>query len=729
MSQDIVPLGCTRCALEQALAAPPDQEETEHLRFDDLPELKQKRLHVGDYELIEVIARGGMGVVYRARQRGLNRIVAVKMLLEGGAASVDYRRRFKQEAETAARLQHPNIVPIFEVGEDEGQPYFSMEYVEGADLGRLVRQRSLSPDEAAHYVRTAAEAVQHAHGRGILHRDLKPSNILVGSDGRLWVTDFGLAKQLGEDAGLTQTGQTLGTPAYLPPEQASARRGVMGPRSDVYSLGAVLYHLLTRRPPFIADTVTDTLQQVLEQEPVAPRRLNSSVPRDLETICLKCLEKQPHRRYGSAAELANDLRRWERKLPIMARRTTWVGRGAKWIQRKPAVAALSAALVLAICTGLGATLWQWHWAQGLVERMRTISGFALSAPQEADLAGAGMTSTTTGPPQEKRMTLVAGADSSVQSSPAANRPPFAEMSAAQRSDSRANPVTDQTTSMPDGEAYSPKAPVTTQLAPASAPPQDRLISALPVSPAKAASTARTTPRDRSSSPPVEYQMGVTNLFKIAEDLGATSQSLLYLENEESPVLTVVEGKTGLAGASLICFSKGFVDLVNHLAHAKAVDQQKKGVLRRYAEHLSSRASEPVLVPPAFPDPEKAWTVDTINSQVGFFNQIGAGLIATEMACVSLGYVRNFADQSARTGGPPPPLNQLLDLADWRRTVLAGATNAVLKGYYTPGLAAFYEVLDEMKTKPAWVRYFVPPRVTRSNLAKDLRWLEDGLLQK
>jgi WD40 repeat protein len=307
----------------------------------------------GDYELLEEIGRGGMGVVCRARQVRLNRVVALKMILAGELATEDDVRRFQAEAEAAAKLDHPGIVPVHEVGRHEGQHYFSMAFVEGESLAHRVAQGLPPPREAAELTRKVAEAVAYAHAHGVIHRDLKPANILVDKQGQPRLTDFGLAKRIqGEPGasapgGLTATGQIVGTPSYMPPEQAGGRRGEAGPLSDVYSLGAVLYCLLTGRPPFQADNPLDTLLQVLEQDPVPPRRLNTAVPRDLETICLKCLQKEPRRRYQSAQELAADLDRFLTGKPILARPAGVVERALKWARRRPAAAALVAASALA----------------------------------------------------------------------------------------------------------------------------------------------------------------------------------------------------------------------------------------------------------------------------------------------------------------------------------------------------------------------------------------------
>ena len=319
--------------------------------------------YFGDYELMEELGRGGMGVVYRARQVSLDRPVAVKMILAGPYASEEFLRRFRTEAETIAQFHHPNIVAIYEVGEHQHQPYFSMEFVAGATLAERVRSGPLPPREAARTLAAVARAVQHAHDLGVLHRDLKPSNILLDPQGQPRVTDFGVAKRLREAEDFTQTGQTLGTPAYIPPEQIGAKRGAVTVRSDVYSLGAILYHVLTGRPPFRGETIAETLQSVLEQEPPAPRSLDASLPADLETICLRCLAKEPARRYTSAAALADDLDRWLEGKPIQARRVSLAERAWMWAKRKPAIAALSALSVLALLGGAVGVTWEWRVAE------------------------------------------------------------------------------------------------------------------------------------------------------------------------------------------------------------------------------------------------------------------------------------------------------------------------------------------------------------------------------
>jgi tetratricopeptide (TPR) repeat protein/predicted Ser/Thr protein kinase len=310
---------------------------------------------LGDYELLEEIAKGGMGAVYKARQVSLGRLVALKLILAGKLADDEDVQRFRREAEAAAQLDHPGIVPVYEVGEQNGQHYFSMGLVEGESLAHRVARGPLPAREAAALVQAVAEAMAYAHARGVVHRDLKPGNILVDREGRPRITDFGIAKRMTEDSGQTRAGEVMGTPSYMPPEQARGSKDV-GPAADVYALGAVLYALLDARPPFQAATVHETLRLVVDEEPMPPRRLNPSVPRDLETICLKCLEKEPRRRYAGAAELAEDVRRFLAEEPIQARPVSRWERALKWAHRQPAQAALFVAVFLAVLAGVAGSV-------------------------------------------------------------------------------------------------------------------------------------------------------------------------------------------------------------------------------------------------------------------------------------------------------------------------------------------------------------------------------------
>jgi tRNA A-37 threonylcarbamoyl transferase component Bud32 len=359
---------CPKCLLQAALepgeSEPVPGQEAPTLAPESDPETHsvgqttpQRLRYFGDYELLEEIARGGMGIVFKARQVTLNRIVAVKMILAGQLASPAEVQRFHTEAEAAAQLNHPNIVAIHEVGQHDGQHYFSMDYVEGKDLAKVIAGKPMSSVKAAECIKTMAEAVHHAHLRGVLHRDLKPSNVLIDAAGQPRITDFGLAKQTDRRAEVTRTGVGMGTPSYMPPEQATGNRGEVGPASDVYSLGAILYELVTGRPPFQAANPMDTVLQVLEQDPVSPRKLNPQVPPDLETICLKCLEKNPLRRYHSARDLSEELTRFLNHEPILARRASWVRRTWSVTRRRPWLLVGLASLV--VLTLLAVSYWLW----------------------------------------------------------------------------------------------------------------------------------------------------------------------------------------------------------------------------------------------------------------------------------------------------------------------------------------------------------------------------------
>ena len=300
--------------------------------------------YIGDYELLGVLGRGGMGVVYRARQISLNRNVALKMIRNAEFASGDQLRRFQNEAESVALLDHPGIVPIYEVSDYEDQRYFSMKLIEGDGLDKRLKHYSENPRAAARLIAEVADAVHHAHQRGLLHRDLKPANILVDGEGHPHVTDFGLARRIEGESGLTVSGAIMGTPAYMAPEQAMGRNSQVTTASDVYGLGAILYAVLAGQAPFGGDSVLETLEQVRQNPPAAPSRFNAKLAPDLEVICLKCLEKDPKRRYASAQALADDLNRWLNGEPIKARPVSTTVRAWMWCKRKPALAGLSAAL-------------------------------------------------------------------------------------------------------------------------------------------------------------------------------------------------------------------------------------------------------------------------------------------------------------------------------------------------------------------------------------------------
>ena len=296
-----------------------DGAATDALTHDSKSGLLSLPCKMGDFELREELGRGGMGVVYRARQISLDRIVAIKMILRGELASEAERDRFQAEAAAAARLNHSNIVPVYEVGELDGRPYFNMKYVDGRTLSQVLADGPLPAREAARLLAAVSRGIHYAHGEGVLHRDLKPSNIVIDQQGEPHVMDFGLAKRQADPMSLTHTGAVLGTPSYMAPEQAAGQRGQVNCTSDVYSLGSILYHMLTGRPPFQATSAVDTVLMVLEQEPVAPRVVNPQVDRDLEMIAMRCLQKPSDLRYNSAAALADDLEAYLKDEPISAR--------------------------------------------------------------------------------------------------------------------------------------------------------------------------------------------------------------------------------------------------------------------------------------------------------------------------------------------------------------------------------------------------------------------------
>jgi serine/threonine-protein kinase len=323
------------------------------------------RWHSGDeltqipgYEVEALLGRGGMGLVYKARHLRLNRFVALKMLITGAYAGPHERARFQREAEAVASLRHAHIVQVHNVGDHEGRPYFTMEFLEGGSLAQTMAGTPQPARPAAALVATLAEAMQVAHRAGIVHRDLKPANILLTAEGTPKVADFGLARHSDGEPALTLSGARIGTPSYMAPEQVIGKAGTIGPATDIYALGAVLYEMLTGRPPFRGETASETERQVLQGEPVSPSRLNPKVPRDLETICLKCMVKEPGRRYGSAAALAADLRRFVEGRPIQARRVGVPERAWRWCRRNPAVAGLAAAAFLAMAIGTAVSAWQ-----------------------------------------------------------------------------------------------------------------------------------------------------------------------------------------------------------------------------------------------------------------------------------------------------------------------------------------------------------------------------------
>src|SRR5437868_14662050 len=375
---------CTACMLETALGISPDApvagvessaeasaKADDPGRVDELSRDNAKPTsgvkeavcaatmlgELGDYELLEEIGRGGQGVVFRARQKSLNRTVALKVISLGQWASTAHLKRFRREAEAAASLDHPSIVPIYEVGEREGACYFSMKFVEGGQLDEVVKRAPISIRQAAELIAKVARTVHYAHEHGILHRDIKPGNILLDAKGEPHLTDFGLARLVESESSVTQTLDVLGTPSYMAPEQAVGNNTAVGNATDVYGIGAVLYQLLTGHPPFAGGATYETIRLLLDTEPRQPRLLNPKIDRDLSTICLKCLEKDPKQRYSSALALAEDLECWLKHEPIQARRTGLFARGKKWVQRNPSSALLAASLV-ALAAAAGWIIWK-----------------------------------------------------------------------------------------------------------------------------------------------------------------------------------------------------------------------------------------------------------------------------------------------------------------------------------------------------------------------------------
>src|SRR5258707_5873596 len=347
---------CTACLFETGLnlltddpVAGLDEPGADAAR--PLPRVKQKSDRAktfgdfGDYELLDVIGRGGQGVGYRARQKSLNRIVALKVIGLGHWATEAHLKRFRLEAEAAASLEHPGIVPIHEVGERDGSCYFSMKFIEGGQLDEVVKQTPMSIRQAAELIAKVARTVHYAHEHGILHRDIKPGNILLDQKGQPHLTDFGLARLVESESTVTRTMEVLGTASYMAPEQAVGNNAAISSVTDVYGLGAVLYQLLPGQPPFAGGTTYETIKLLLDTEPRLPRQLNPKIDRDLSTICLKCLEKDPKRRYSSALALAEDLEHWLKHEPIQARPTGVFARSRKWVRRNPTSALLVASLI------------------------------------------------------------------------------------------------------------------------------------------------------------------------------------------------------------------------------------------------------------------------------------------------------------------------------------------------------------------------------------------------
>src|SRR5438132_2046584 len=361
---------CIHCLLRSALGQD-DIDPSKTLRRSDqlIPGDNGAPIEFGDYELLEEIGRGSQGVVYRVRQKSLNRIVALKVIALGHWATEPHVKRFRREAEAAARLNHHGIVPIYEVGERDGACYFSMGLVEGGQLDAMLESGRCGDTDSSRgerepmRIRSAVElivklarTVQYAHEHNILHRDIKPGNILLDAKGEPHLTDFGLARLVEAESTVTGTLEVLGTPSYMAPEQAAGETTKVSKATDVYGLGAVLYQLLTRRPPFAGGTTYDTIKLLLETEPKQPRQLNPKVDRELSTICLKCLEKDPQRRYSSAVAFAEDLEHWLKHEPVQARRTGIFTRGRKWARRNPSTAVL-VTLLIALAIGAGATVW------------------------------------------------------------------------------------------------------------------------------------------------------------------------------------------------------------------------------------------------------------------------------------------------------------------------------------------------------------------------------------
>ena len=381
--------GCPGCLLESGLRllviegedtsnVTPKQQCT---RSEYLAEMLGE---LGDYELLEEVGRGGQGVVFRARQKSLNRTVAVKVITLGQWATEAHLKRFRREAEAAARLDHPYIVPIHEVGERDGCCYFSMNFIEGGQLDQVVRRAPMSIRHAAELIAKVARTVHYAHEHGILHRDIKPGNILLDTEGEPHLTDFGLAQLMEAESTVTRTLEVMGTPSYMAPEQAAGNNAAVSKATDIYGLGAVFYELLTGHPPFAGGTTYQTIRLLLDTEPRQPRLWNRKIPRDLSTICLKCLEKDPKRRYSSALALAEDLEHWLKHEPIQAKRSGFFTHGRKWVRRNPSIAIL-VTLLVALAAGLGAIIWNRDFTDSVPEKSIAVLPFTNLSREEENV--------------------------------------------------------------------------------------------------------------------------------------------------------------------------------------------------------------------------------------------------------------------------------------------------------------------------------------------------------
>jgi serine/threonine-protein kinase len=352
---------CSVCLFQTGLTLLNDKDDKAFA-----PTFARMSKDFGDYELLEEIGHGGQGVVYRARQKSLNRLVALKVIGLAHWATEAHVKRFRLEAEAAASLNHPCIVPIYEVGERDGACYFSMGLVKGGQLDAVAKREPIPIRDATELIAKLARAVHYAHEHGILHRDIKPGNILLDAKGEPHLTDFGLARLVETESSVTRTMEVLGTPSYMAPEQAVGNNARVSSGTDIYGLGAVLYQLLTGQPPFAGETTYETIKLLLDTEPRQPRLLNPKVDRDLSTICLKCLEKDPKRRYPSALALAEDLEHWLKHEPIQARRIGFFARGRKWVRRNPTSALLAVSLVaLAAAIGAFALALPFYWHRNL----------------------------------------------------------------------------------------------------------------------------------------------------------------------------------------------------------------------------------------------------------------------------------------------------------------------------------------------------------------------------